>query len=421
MTTIKFNQQLNRHPFLLFTISMVSAIGIAMLIFVLSMKPPPRDVRLMILFLFGTSFVTTSLAYICYRFDLVGRFPSVRWGILVTVVLTIVLIFPNVWMIARLMFISLHDLQLVAVLLIFAGVAATAFGYFITSTMTHRINNLSQAVERLGEGHFDTRLDARGSDEIAQLSHTFNSMVDSLQRIDAEKREIEQTRRDLTAWVSHDLRTPLASIQVMIEALLDDVVDDKETTERYLQTSLTEIRHIGRLMDSFFELSQLDTGRIELEREYTSLHSLISDTMSRMMPQAERQQIQLAGQVAEDIDPVFMDATKIQQVLYNLIDNAIRYTAAGEHILVRARRIGAQVQVDVHNTGTHIDVEHLPHIFDNFYRGGRSRAQSADGHRGTGLGLAIARAFVEAHSGTIRVESQPERGTTFSFVIPAHD
>lgn len=408
---------MKRHPLLLLIISVFLALLAAMLIIIPTLNPPSQDVRLLALFMTSTGILTISVAYIMYRLGLVSWFSSLRWSLLVTIVLTVLLVFLNVWVTAQLMFISPHDLLLTTALLVFAGVIAITFGFFIASAITDSIRELASATERLADGDLSTRLEIKGNDELAQLAQAFNNMAHSLQEIDAQKQMLEQARRDLIAWVSHDLRTPLASIRVMIEAMMDGVVSDAETVDRYLHNANNEIEHLNRLIDDLFELAQLDTGHIKLMLENASLRDLISDTLGVMSAQAAQRHIALMGEV-EDVDPVYMAPDKIQRVLYNLVHNAIIYTPPEGKITLIARQAEDGVRVDVHNTGASIAPTELPRIFESFYRGERSRSKDVTGHRGAGLGLAIARGFVEAHGGRIWVESAPDKGTTFSFSIP---
>ncbi|MBN2303402.1 MAG: HAMP domain-containing histidine kinase [Anaerolineae bacterium] len=394
------------------------SLAAALVFIVIQLDPPAQDVRLLAIFMSGSGGLTIVLAYWPYRRGLATRFSSLRWALLTGVVITVVLIFLNVWFTAQLMFISEHDLVLTIALLLFAGLTALLFGLFIANTITERIATLSGAAERLAEGKLDTRLAAQGRDELADLARTFNWMADNLQKIDEQKRMIEQTRRTLIAGVSHDLRTPLTSMRVMIEAIADGVVTDQGTVDRYIQTSLTELRHLSRLIDDLFELAKLDAGHLEAQYDQSSLSDLISDVVSSMSPQAAQRSITLQGTVNQDIDPVYMAPDKIQRVLYNLLDNALRYTPSGGEVTIHACREAQSVRVDVHNSGAAISGTDLPHIFQSFYRGERSRVQDTDGHRGTGLGLAIARGFVEAHKGRIWVDSQSDYGTTFSFTLP---
>jgi signal transduction histidine kinase len=415
--SVKSNS-MERHPLPWLIIGIFVAVVGALLIIVPILNPSEHDMVWLVVFMSGTGLFTISGAYILYRLGLVRRFRSLRLTIFVTIIITVFLVFLNVWVTAQMMFISPHDLTLTIALLVFAGLVAIAFGFFVANAVTDGIRDLARAAERLAQGDFTTRLQVKGNDEIAELTETFNWTASSLQSIDEQKRRLEQNRRDLIAWVSHDLRTPLASMRVMIEAMSDGVVSDPETVSRYLHNSKAEIEHLSRLIDDLFELSQLDVRDNRMDFQRASLRDLVSDTIGSMSAQAQRQQITLTGEVDADVDVLFMAPDKIQRVLRNLIDNAIGYTPTDGQITLRVKSAGDHVQIDVRNSGSVISPEDLPHIFTSFYRGEKSRARSGDGRRGTGLGLAIARGFVEAHGGRIWVESQPETGTTFSFTLP---
>ena len=192
-------------------------------------------------------------------------FRSLRWAIWMVIALLILMIFLNVWVIASVTFIQQHYLALTSVLLVFAGLSALTIGFFASKTMTDRLSKLSDATQALAQRDFTIRLKISGNDEIAQLADTFNGMAQNLQEVEEQKRQLEQTRRDLTAWVSHDLRTPLTSMRVMIEAILDGVVKDEETVHRYLDNSRAEIEHLSDLIDDLFELAQLDVGHLQAE------------------------------------------------------------------------------------------------------------------------------------------------------------
>lgn len=408
-----------RFPLLTLLASMTGAMLLAIAFVVWYLQPPQRDVELLLLFMSGSGVLTVAVSYVLYARGIVQWFPTLRWALWSIVVITVALVLVNVWFTAQLMFISEHDLVLTVALLVFAGLTAFTFGVFVSGTIIDRISAVSHAAERLAEGKLDTRLAVAGSDEITQLVTTFNWMADSLEKLDQQKRMVEHTRRTLIAGVSHDLRTPLTSIRVMIEAIADGVVEDPDTIARYMRSSLSELEHLSRLIDDLFELAKLDAGHFDAQLDRASLTDLISDVLSNMSIHAVQRQVMLHGRVAQDVDPVYIAPDKIQRVLYNLIDNALRYTPTGGAVTISARKRGGAVRVDVHNTGSHIAAHELPHIFTTFYRGEASRARAEDGHRGTGLGLAIARGFVEAHRGRIWVESTPEQGTTFSFTLPA--
>jgi signal transduction histidine kinase len=391
---------------------------LAILIVFSALRPPEEDLRQLFLFMFLTGMFTVTSAYILYRCQILQRFLSLRWSLFSIIGLTVLLIFVNVWIIARMMYISEHDLVLTTALLIYGGVVAAVSALFVARTLRERIYHLSTGIRSLSRGDLKTRLVVSGNDELANLAEMFNKMVAALQELDHEKQQLEQTRRDLIAWVSHDLRTPLAAMRAMNEAILDGVVKDPATVQRYQENIQNEIQHLSGLIDDLFELAQLDTGRLTLKRQMTSLHDLVSDTLSGMNARAASQGIQLSASVDDDVDMIYAAPDKLQRILYNLLDNALQYTPANGCVSLQAHRKTDWLEIRVHNTDSFIAPADVPHVFDSFYRGEQSRAKTDQRRRGTGLGLAIVRGLVEAHGGGIRVESQPEDGTTFVLTLP---
>ena len=411
-------RRLSRHPLLIFLILLSIPIVGTVLSGLFMFDLPQREVEQLVGFMTLTGSLSALLSYALYRLGILEWFESLRWTIWTIIALMVAMIFLNVWVIARFTFIESHYLALTSVLLVFAGLSALSIGFFASKTMTDRLSQLSDATQQLASGDFRVRLDISGNDEIAQLARTFNQMAMSLQEVDEKKQALEQTRRDLTAWVSHDLRTPLTSMRVMIEAMIDGVVQDRETVSRYLESSRAEIQHLSALIDDLSELAQLDVGHLRLNLEQASIRDMISDTLGGMRLKAERKGVALHGEVADDVDMIQMAPDKIQRVLTNLAHNAIQYSNAGEKVTLRARTNGDSVQIDIHNSGAYIPQDVLPRLFESFYRGEGSRAPDADGARGTGLGLAIARGFIEAHGGVISASSDRDDGTTFSFTLP---
>ena len=386
---------------------MVAILLISLVVFVLVMNPPMVDFGLMALFLMITAVVSSIVGYAAYRLGWMTRISTMRLTLLISYLISSVLTFFNVWLTARLMFASQHDLLLATVLLLFAGGMAMVLGYFLSSAITDRIFVLQQAAHKLAGGDLETRIEVKGRDEVARLSQDFNQMAEQLQ-------QATRQRADLIAWVSHDLQTPLTSIQAILEALADGLIEDPEAQERYLRTAQREVRSLSDLIDDLFQLTKLDAGGLTLEICPNSLSDLISDTLESFSQLAEKKNIRLSGQVSEGIDPVEMDAKQIGRVLNNLVSNALRYTPEGQQVEISALRMGEQVEVRVRDTGEGIPEEDLPHLFESFYRGEKSRNRATGG---AGLGLAIARGILLAHDGEIRVESQPGEGTTFIFRI----
>ena len=396
-------------------------IGIAVIValslgfFKLLMSPPSDELALMALFLGITAFVSALAGYAAYRFGWITLSPTLRWTLLGGYVLASVLTFFNVWFSAEMMFASEHDLLLAIVLLVFASGIATILGYFFSNTVTERILSLKDAAEKIARGDLQTRVPVSGRDELSALAITFNQMAEQLQAADKKQRELESLRRDLVAWASHDLQTPLTSMRAILEALSDGVVDDPEMVKRYLNTAQRDVLSLSALIDDLFQMSQLDAGGFPLNLDKSSLRDLVSDTLESFSELAYRESIRLEGQVEAGVDPVAMDTQAIGRVLNNLISNALRHTPAGGEISLHARRTGSGVEVIIRDTGEGIQARDIPHIFDRFYRGEKSRNR---GTGGAGLGLAIARGIVRAHGGDIMVESESGKGTQFTFTIP---
>lgn len=398
-----------------FVLGILLITALSLGVFKVLMAPPLRELGLMATFLGLTALVSVAAGYIAYRLGWMTLSPTLRWSLLGGYMLSSLLTFFNVWFSAQMMFVSEHDLLLAIVLLIFASGMAMVLGYFLSSTVISRIYLLKDAAEKLAKGELKTRVSINGRDEVAALANTFNQMAEQLEMVDAKQRELERLRADLIAWVGHDLQTPLASMRAILEALEDGVVDDPQTVKRYLGTAQRDVRSLSVLIDDLFQMAQLDTGGIPLDRAESSLSDLISDTLESFSELALRQGVKLEGSVDSNVDPVTMDTQRIGRVLNNLIGNALRHTPAEGRVNVHARRTASGVEVSVSDTGEGIRAEDLLHVFESFYRGEKSRSRSTGG---AGLGLAISRGIVQAHGGEIKVQSEAGRGSQFTFTLP---
>ncbi len=400
---------------LVFGILFILAISLAF--FKLLMSPPSNELALMALFLAITASASAFAGFIIYRFGWINSSPTLRWTLLGGYALASILTFFNVWFSAELMFASEHDLLLAIVLLVFAGGIAMILGYFLSSTVTERINLLKGAAQKLAQGDLETRVPVNGRDEVASLSTTFNQMAAQLQVADQKQRELEGLRRDLIAWVGHDLQTPLTSMRAILEALSDGIVDEPEMIKRYLATAQRDVMSLSALIDDLFQMSQLDAGGFPLHRAQASLSDLVSDTLESFSQLAKQQEITLEGNVESDVDPVFMDTQAIGRVFNNLISNALQHTPRQGRVSVWVRRTNSGVEATVSDTGEGIRAHDIPHIFDRFYRGDAARSRNRR-TGGSGLGLAIARGIIHAHGGEIEVESEVGKGTQFTFQLP---
>jgi signal transduction histidine kinase len=405
-----------------YLLGILAALTLTVALVIAVMRPPLNDLMYLGLLFALTGGGSGLIGFVSHQLGWWRRFRSLGQTLTLGYVVAAALTLLNVWLTARMMFINEHDLTLAGLLLVFAGGISVSFGYFISASITHTLRQMARAAERISEGDFSTRVQVPGQDEVAQLAQTFNSMAARLQQADADQRALEAARRDLVAWASHDLRTPLASLRAMLDALADGVVSDPETVTRYLGQSQHEVGRMSALIDDLFELAQLDTGSLVLRPEQSALTDLLSDTLEGFTARALARNVTLMGEVRPGVDPVWMAPDKIGRVLRNLVENAIRHTPAGGRIELRAEPRPGEVVVTVRDTGEGIAAADLPRVFDRFYRGdaARTREQAGAGQlsTGAGLGLAIARGLVEAHGGRIWAESAPGQGTTMRFTLP---
>jgi signal transduction histidine kinase len=272
--------------------------------------------------------------------------------------------------------------------------------------MTQPLRDMAAAARRMELGDYSVRVRTPSRDEVGELATAFN-------RMSAELEQLEQSRRDLVANVSHELKTPIAAIRAHLENLLDGVEQPDPAT---LEVMLAQVERLGRLVDQLLDLSRLESGEVPLRIEELPLHPLVDDLISEIEVALPGRGVDVRNDVPSDLPTLSADRERLHQVLFNLIDNAVRFTPAGGSVTVSARRRNGSVEVAVSDTGAGISPEHLPRLFERFYRADPARAR---GDGGTGIGLAIARSVVEAHGGQIHAESEPGRGSVFTFDLPA--
>jgi two-component system phosphate regulon sensor histidine kinase PhoR len=229
----------------------------------------------------------------------------------------------------------------------------------------------------------------------------------------SEMRRLERSRQELVANISHELRTPLTNIKALVETLLDGAIDDPSVSRGFLEKVEVEVDGLSQLVRELLELSLIESGQAPLEMQDTQVADIVYDVASRLHAQARRASIDLQVQIQDDIPAIKADGRRIQQVLVNLVHNAVKFTPAGGSITVGAEVRDRTVHVWVADTGIGIPDEDLPRIFERLYKVDRSRSSG-----GTGLGLAIAKHIVKAHGGEIWAESQQGKGSVFHFTIP---
>ncbi|MCB8991056.1 MAG: HAMP domain-containing protein [Ardenticatenaceae bacterium] len=404
----------NQAPWRILATGMVVALLLAALLMWQLMRAPSQEIAALVITLATTSLISLGLGYVLYRQGW-NRFPTLSLTLMMTYVWAALLTLFNVWVMAQQMFASPHDLLLSGVLLLFAAIIATTYGVFVTATVTDSLRQLAGTAQQLADGDLTARVQVNGRDEVARVAESFNEMAVQLQQAAQQQEELELLRRDLIAWTSHDLRTPLTSIRAMIEALHDGLVQDPDSVQRYYRTIRADVMALNTLIDDLFELAQLDAGGLVLDKSPYDITDLISDTLESFQALAGQRQISLTGEVGKDMIPVLLNVAKMSRVLANLVSNALRYTPPGGHVHVAVARVPDGVQVTVQDSGPGFKPQDLPRIFEQFYRGEQARSRATGG---AGLGLAIARGIVEAHNGRIWAKNLPEGGALVGFILP---
>jgi signal transduction histidine kinase len=303
--------------------------------------------------------------------------------------------------------------------LLFALVA----GLLLFNLLTRRLRKLAAEMEVFQRSGFTKRVDfgvppkASRGDEIDRLRTTFDEMADRMVEQLRELKRADNLRRELVANVSHDLRTPLASLRGYLETLMlkkDGLSPDEQ--QRYLEAALRHSESLGKLVSELFELAKLESSETRPHPEPFALAELVQDVIQKHQLEADKKHIRLHGEFGEDLPFVHADIGLIERVLENLINNALRYTPAQGEVAISLNPSGNAVAVEVKDTGRGIPPEELPHVFDRFYRS-KSGSDVPDG--GSGLGLAISKKILNLHGSRIEVHSAVGKGTTFSFELPA--
>jgi signal transduction histidine kinase len=299
---------------------------------------------------------------------------------------------------ANAMFLSHHDLRVVVTVCVVAGVVAFVFSWLLGRQVETSSMALRQATRSLGQDEAGFTAPAGPmAAELAALSRELDATALKLRESRARERRMEQSRRQLIAWVSHDLRTPLAGIRAMIESLADGITTDPA---RYHERIRAEVTRLSAMVDDLFEVSRIESGTLTLALDKVEVSDLVSDTVASMEALARTRGLQLTGEAAGPLI-VEADPRKLSRLLSNLVTNAVRYTPAGGRVHVAASAEGDMVLMTVTDGCGGIPAADLPRVFDPSWRGTEARTPGADG--GAGLGLAIVRGIVEAHKGQVGV------------------
>jgi len=291
-------------------------------------------------------------------------------------------------------------------------------GLFVFSNLSKRLKKIKKTVTEFERGQLNERIDVEGNDELSDLSTCFNRMADTLVDNMKEIQKTDRLRRELVANISHDLRSPIASIQGYLETIqMKGESISKDELNSYFGTVLSNTKKLNRLIDDLFELSKLDAEEVTPNIEDVSVAELIQDLSQQFRPICEKKGIELVTKFPKSPNALIeADISLMNRALTNLIDNSIQHTPEGGKVTISSVKSGKDVVVEIADTGSGIPEEDLPHVFDRFYQADKSRSEN----QGAGLGLAIAQKIFRLHGAEVMVQSGLDRGTTFRIAIPAN-
>ena len=305
---------------------------------------------------------------------------------------------------------NLYQLQDQMVLIfIVIAVAALLCALIFARVITKPVGGLMRGIQRMSKGDFSARVQVKSSGEFRQLAQAFNSMSEKLETLD-------QSRNQFVSNASHELKTPLATMKIMLESLIYQPDMDKELRAEFMSDINSEIDRLSNVVSDLLTLVQMDSQNVKLTRENLSIAALIKENAHRLQPIADQKGQQISLTLSDPCD-IYADKSKLNQVIYNLMENAVKYTQSGGQIKVSLVRQGRDAIFTVSDNGPGIPKENLPHVFDRFYRVDKARSREKGG---TGLGLSIVHQLVLLHGGAIRVESEEGKGASFIVELPLH-
>ncbi len=305
--------------------------------------------------------------------------------------------------------------KIVCVAVCVAVIVTTIVSLYVSKRISQPVLNIVETVKKIKGGDVFRRITGRYPGEIGELATAVNDMAEKLASDIASLERLERVRSEFLGNVSHELRTPIFSLQGFLETLIDGAIDDPNVNREFLEKAHRHADRLNILLNDLIDISRIESGEMKMSFRYFSVAEFLREIVDEMAPVAGTKN--LAMQFIPEFDAsakAYGDKSRLRQVMTNLIDNAIKYTEPGGTITCRVRPLKNQCEILVEDTGCGIPEEHLPRIFERFYRVDKDRSREVGG---TGLGLAIAKHIVEAHGGTLLVTSEVGKGTTFSFNV----
>jgi signal transduction histidine kinase len=390
-----------------------AACGAAGVFVVGSIAGMPRSDLLELLLLLLPASVVTSLASVGLARWMRGV--ALRRRLLALSIFSVAVATANVGVLASLMFVSAHDGLLMIALLVFASSAGIGVALSLSAASTRALERVTATARALGSRDLDARAGTvSGDPELAAIARALDEMADGLQESLERERELEARRLDLISAVSHDLRTPLASLRAMIEAIDDGIVQDPPSLRRYAREMKGSVGSLVELVDDLFELVKLDARAIESETERARLQDIVNIAVAACIHHAEAKELRVATQLS-GVENVAC-SPRMVRVLQNLLTNAIRHTPNDGSVTIDASLQEGGLSVIVSDTGEGIPADDLNRVFEPFWRGDKARSSE-----GSGLGLALAQRIVESLNGKIEARSQLGSGSRFSVWVPVRD
>lgn len=293
--------------------------------------------------------------------------------------------------------------------------AVLGISFIVSRRIATPIRDIAHTVERIRSGDLDARIEVRGNDEIAQVARSVNEMAEKLKGDLIQLKKLERVRSEFFGNVSHELRTPIFSLQGFLETLMEGAVDDPQVNRTFLKKAYDHTRRLNALLEDLITISHIESGEMKMSFRYFNLYEFLSDLLEEYEALAARHGVKLGlATGADQRVEVLGDRERLRVVFENLLENAIKYNRPEGEVTVSYVKENGAVRISVADTGVGIAEEHLPRIFERFYRVDKNRSREVGG---TGLGLAIVKHIVEAHGSRVSVSSEVGKGSAFSFTL----
>ena len=296
-------------------------------------------------------------------------------------------------------------------------ILSTIMVSYLSWSISRPLQKIDRAASKIGSGHYGERIHIDSKDEIGDLANTINTMAEKLEKIDLERKKLDQIRNDFLANVSHELRTPLTAMQGFLEALQDDLINDEEGKKKYYNVMYHETLHMNRLVDDIMDLIKLENDEVKLTKQIIDVTPILNKVVFKLKQEAIDKDNEIELIIEEDLPKIYADRDRLEQIISNIVKNAIKFTEKGK-IEISAKVDHPYLLFTVKDTGIGIAKEEQEYIWERFFKVDRGRPKK---NMGSGLGLAIVKELVNLHHGKIQVNSEIDQGSTFLIWLPINE